>query len=1012
MLERSHLGEHSRLVERQIEGSTSASENDENDNTNDNDEVGASVNSTSPSTGSTSHESPEAQVDLQKAVDPTRTTSLTATTTISKPSSPPLLVEPRIHADITAGLNPLTSLEISLGHNIGHEETENHRFLENRPEPKEPSMLGEEPYPATRGERFLHFLRRPLRDGTRNIRSSEPRAIELSLKRSDRPSNKLNKTAPLKATYQDKTRAFVPAKYGSMFWIGLVSVALLLVLHIALVAHTNWSSPYGITIIMSKSNCRNLRTPKYLLILMVNIFATVVGLIADKGLRCVLSPSRQDLDAAHEIGEHMTVGVMSYRNWKRMEWPKKSMAVCFVLSSLPLSLFYNALLFQITPAHSSYQLLLSESFFEAKSFDLSAINITAAMSILLPPSTSAATWPASWPGVSILEVSLQNLQRSAVSPMGWTQTPFHQCEKTYSEPYRKTVGNVVLATKWNLTNETILGIGYLDFHTTDLNTLCPAAFYANTENSSSVAAAQRDHGLGFQSITGGPKRGICPAKDDKNEYYKPDPSTIPTVSKCYQGAPKAGICRLGYNNTFLLVITACLAVKTFCMLIMIVVIRNQPLFCLGDVIAEYIKRPDLSTKGYSCFDEIQAMPQPAKDRCPSAVEYFSHFREWGWLWYTLAFAYIFAWTVMVTLSALDGKDVANDRSARWWYIRLAILANSIQVVFTIRTYVERSWIFAHTTSDEWEDFRRKRQGLRVSFPSGGAQRRTLLMGYPLKKVIIYNAFNLAISYLLAALVSGEMGNVILPGDDTGGRDFNLVYGIKFGEISIRTPWLLMTFLPSILIIVSIIMVRLVVSKDEISRRWELLDKGYTEFKHTEPGKNSSIYGRQLQREDEDWMPKPGFNSLAVAIACQPSAKNNDRSCDEHRDESKCRLKWGVIMDPNPKPEGRILDDRGGSVSARQYWGKRQDTLFQGRVRQADWLSFAGGDERYRWERETLLPGTEGERNLSHECDRESEGNDTLQQAGHCGLSSGRVGAVQPMALYTGLGGGVDPRWEY
>ncbi|KAL8707709.1 MAG: hypothetical protein Q9220_007289 [cf. Caloplaca sp. 1 TL-2023] len=255
------------------------------------------------------------------------------------------------------------------------------------------------------------------------------------------------------------------------------------------------------------------------------------------------------------------------------------------------------------------------------------------------------------------------------------------------------------------------------------------------------------------------------------------------------------------------------------------------------------------------------------------------------------------------------------------------------------------------------------------------------------------------------MVSGEMGNIILPGDDTGGRRLDLVYGIDFGVISIsKAPFLLMAFLPSILIILCIIMLGLVLDSHEISQYGKLLAKGYKEFKFTVHGKKSSRTHRQLQREDEDWMPKPGFNSLVVAIACQPSARAKNISSDECGDVSRSRLKWGVIEDPNPRPEGRILDTRGGSVSARDYWARRQEALFRGHRRGSQDLWALAADERYRWEKETWLQDTEKGTDIPDEVDRE-------KQAGHCGLSSGRVGAVQPMALYTGLGGGVHPRWK-
>lgn len=74
-----------------------------------------------------------------------------------------------------------------------------------------------------------------------------------------------------------------------------------------------------------------------------------------------------------------------------------------------------------------------------------------------------------------------------------------------------------------------------------------------------------------------------------------------------------------------------------------------------------MQRPDISMIGHSILEKPRIEPQPAKDRCPSAVEHFSISREWGWLWYTIVFVYIFVWTILMVLSAFGAKDVANNR---------------------------------------------------------------------------------------------------------------------------------------------------------------------------------------------------------------------------------------------------------------------------------------------------------------------------------------------------------------
>lgn len=324
-----------------------------------------------------------------------------------------------------------------------------------------------------------------------------------------------------------------------------------------------------------------------------------------------------------------------------------------------------------------------------------------------------------------------------------------------------------------------------------------------------------------------------------------------------------------------------------------------------------------------------------------------------------------------------------------------MLANSIHLVISLNIHVERSWISAHAVSKEWESLRRCRQGLRVSFPLGGAQRRPLLLGFPVKKAFIYDGFTLAYSYCIGALVSGEMGNVILPGDNTGGSELNLVYGIK-------AAWLVV-FVPGLLVSSSAIMGSLVLSREDINQHSRLLAKGYTEFKLVVwATKKISSTRREMQREDEDWMPKPGFNSLAVAVACHGSTESTS---GQGEDIAKSRLKWGVIDDPRPFPRGKLVDAHGKIVSARDYWAKRQFALFEYRK-----TKFPQSIRNFRWEEDSPPQTGEGETGTSDAAFRATGADATVEQAGHCGFSKARVGAVRPLALYSGLGGGIDPMW--
>lgn len=325
-------------------------------------------------------DSQETRATVLETTDPTQSALLTGSIAVSKPPATPPYAVPTPILDTTAIAFVVPESAVSPDHNETQHEEGSSRSLENgmteqpssvlQEKPHTPSLCesiqayiekcggsrstqaeddtsslyGEEPYPPTRRDRCLASLKRLLTRNERDVCTGGATTLESCPVRKDHSTKTQAAAAPSRAaphsttTDKPKIRALIPARFGSTFYVGLVAVTVLFVLHVILLCLTSWSSHYGITIFMSGTSCKSLRTARYLLILMVNIFAMTVGIFAHKALRCVLSPTRQDLNAAHELGEHMTVGVISFRNWARVGWPRKVIAVCLIWSSLPLSL--------------------------------------------------------------------------------------------------------------------------------------------------------------------------------------------------------------------------------------------------------------------------------------------------------------------------------------------------------------------------------------------------------------------------------------------------------------------------------------------------------------------------------------------------------------------------------------------------------------------------------------------------------------------------------------------------
>ncbi|KAG9849625.1 hypothetical protein KCU98_g4806, partial [Aureobasidium melanogenum] len=85
--------------------------------------------------------------------------------------------------------------------------------------------------------------------------------------------------------------------------------------------------------------------------LLINILSTVLLSSSSYTMQILSSPTRPEVDAAHDRGQWLDIGLLSTRNLKHIN--RKRLTLWFILaaSSIPLHLFYNAAVFKYTVAY-------------------------------------------------------------------------------------------------------------------------------------------------------------------------------------------------------------------------------------------------------------------------------------------------------------------------------------------------------------------------------------------------------------------------------------------------------------------------------------------------------------------------------------------------------------------------------------------------------------------------------------------------------------------------------------
>ncbi|KAG0646007.1 hypothetical protein D0Z07_7768 [Hyphodiscus hymeniophilus] len=82
-------------------------------------------------------------------------------------------------------------------------------------------------------------------------------------------------------------------------------------------------------------------------------------------MQVISSPTRKEVDVAHQKGRWLDIGVPSTRNLREISWLRIAMWSVLALSSIPLHLMYNTAVFASTTANAYDYMVVSEDFLTA-----------------------------------------------------------------------------------------------------------------------------------------------------------------------------------------------------------------------------------------------------------------------------------------------------------------------------------------------------------------------------------------------------------------------------------------------------------------------------------------------------------------------------------------------------------------------------------------------------------------------------------------------------------------------
>ncbi|KAI2841169.1 hypothetical protein CBS147321_7429 [Aspergillus niger] len=210
------------------------------------------------------------------------------------------------------------------------------------------------------------------------------------------------------------------------FGILLVNVILTIVAAAVAVARHDQRTMSSATIY--KGSCDRTKAWTTGLHLLINVLSTIVLGASSYCMQCLTSPSRVDVDRAHGQRVWLDIGVASVRNLAWADWPRRTLWLVLLVTSIPIHLIYNSAVF-FALGTREYEVVLASANFD---FDRPPAHYNSSFEECFESNTamSMSTFYADLP-------SFDNLTRE-------------ECIRRYAMDFPTDLGTLILVTS-NLT---------------------------------------------------------------------------------------------------------------------------------------------------------------------------------------------------------------------------------------------------------------------------------------------------------------------------------------------------------------------------------------------------------------------------------------------------------------------------------------------------------------------------------------------------------------------------------
>ncbi|KAF2709364.1 hypothetical protein K504DRAFT_353366, partial [Pleomassaria siparia CBS 279.74] len=468
----------------------------------------------------------------------------------------------------------------------------------------------------------------------------------------------------------------------------------------------------------------------------INILGSVLLSSSNYCMQCLSAPTRKEVDKAHAKEQWLDIGILSTRNLRGISRKRVAMWWILAVSSLPLHLFYNSVVFSSIVSNWTWPVSVNPAF------------------VASGPSDNFTTFD----GCEVSSTMMEEL-RKLHSRGELERLDNLECINAYARQYQ-TRGNVLLVSESSNSS----GLDQL------------ISFYSGCGG----------HGKWVCSCSG-PNSPPCDMDPTINELRSDPTSWSPMkfpVSYCLsERAPER--CKVQSSLHLAIVVIVLNLVKAFVMFILATQTKETPFMTVGDAIASYIEEPDYETRDMCLASRAELKKQQAfwikgsRPFEPKRERLFASASTTRW-----AFCVVIYVLVLATIGGLLGRGVhiiRRDFQGGWdfiWKIGVGkasavttidyslptatrgtagllsnvLIANSPQPILSCIYFMYNGLFTAMSGTLEWESFAQNRKGLRVSGDAVGNQRSTYFLSLPYRFGIPLVALSSVLHWLVSQAI--------------------------------------------------------------------------------------------------------------------------------------------------------------------------------------------------------------------------------------------------------------------